>query len=92
MSTAGPRATEPESERLPPVRIQRFSVTEYHRMIKAGIPEYWLVVVRKRSIEILRAPDRKQGVYRTRAVLSEDATLTPAALPGLALSVRSLFD
>lgn len=199
MSTAGPRATEPQSERLSPVRIRRFSVTEYHRMIKAGIlgedehvellegeivemsprgerharaiarltrwfnralgeeyvvrpqlpltlrnsepepdlaivraedetrgdwhprtallvievanesvrydlkvksriyakagiPEYWLVVVGKRSIEILRDPDRKQGVYRTRAVSSEDDTLTPAALQGLALSVRSLFD
>ena len=33
---------------------------------KAGIPEYWLVLVRKRAIEVLRDPDLATGVYRSR--------------------------
>jgi Uma2 family endonuclease len=199
MSSAGPRATEPESERLSPVRIRRFSVAEYHGMIKAGIlgedehvellegeivemspqgkrharavhrltrwfnralgdeyvvrpqlpltlddsepepdlaivaaeddssadrhpttallvvevatesvrydlkvksriyaragiPEYWLVVTGKRTVEILRDPEQKAGVYRTHATLSEHDHLEPAALQAAPLSFGSLFD
>ena len=59
---------------------------------KARIPEYWLVVVRKRLVEVLRDPDAKKLAYRTRVTAPATGWLEPAAFPGLKLAVRSLFD
>ena len=58
---------------------------------KAGIPEYWLVLVRKRSIEVLRDPDAAAGVYRSRSTAGPDSTLTPSAFSGPVIEVRALF-
>lgn len=59
---------------------------------KARIPEYWLVVVRKRVVEVLRDPEAKKGAYRSRVTVPEGGVLTPASFPGLKFPVRSLFD
>jgi Uma2 family endonuclease len=59
---------------------------------KARIPEYWLVVVRKRVVEVLRDPDAKKGAYRSRVTAPQAGVLTPSSFPGLKLPVRSLFD
>jgi len=59
---------------------------------KARIPEYWLVVVRKRLVEVLRDPDAKKGAYRSRVTVPGGGVLTPTSFPGLKLPVRSLFD
>jgi Uma2 family endonuclease len=59
---------------------------------KAAIPEYWLVVVPKRTVEVLRDPDPKAGVYRSRTTLTASETLVPLAFPELAIPVESLFD
>jgi len=58
----------------------------------ADIPEYWLVVVGKRSVEVFRDPEPKLGIYKTRITLGEDETLTPIAFPGPIVSVASLFE
>jgi Uma2 family endonuclease len=46
---------------------------------KAGIPEYWLVIVTSRSIEVFRDPDPKLGTYNSRVTLTEPETLVPMA-------------
>jgi Uma2 family endonuclease len=58
----------------------------------AGIPEYWLVVTRKRSIEVFRNPDPKAGVYRTRFLSGPADKLRPLKLKRVELAVRSLFE
>ena len=58
---------------------------------KAGIPEYWLVLVRKRSIEVLRDPDPAAGVYLSRLTVGEGDCVAPKALPGPTIDVRALF-
>ena len=59
---------------------------------RARIPEFWLVVVRNRVVEVLREPDSKKGAYRSRVTVPATGTLEPAAFPGLKQPVRSLFD
>jgi Uma2 family endonuclease len=59
---------------------------------RAGIPEYWLVVVPKRCIEVLRGPDVRAGVYRHRSTFAHGQVLRPLRFPKLMLRVRSLFD
>jgi Uma2 family endonuclease len=59
---------------------------------RAGIPECWLVLVRSRSVEVLRDPDRAASSYRARRTAGDDATLTPVAFAGPAVEVRCLFD
>ena len=59
---------------------------------RARIPEYWLVVVRKRLVEVLRDPDPKTGVYRTHFTASLKDTVTPQKVRRVKLEVRSLFD
>lgn len=59
---------------------------------RAAIPEYWLVVVRKRSIEVLRDPDPQAGACKTRLTVTEPEAVTPIALPGPTVPVASLFD
>lgn len=59
---------------------------------RAGIPEYWLVDVASRTIEVHTEPTSRRGArYRTVRVLGEEDTLTTPALPKLKLSVAGLF-
>jgi Uma2 family endonuclease len=59
---------------------------------RAGIPEYWLVLVKQRVIAVLRDPDAAAGVYRDRLTVTVASTLTPSAVPGPVIEVRALFD
>jgi Uma2 family endonuclease len=59
---------------------------------KAGIPEYWLVIVPRRQVEVLTEPDAAAGDYRRRQTLDEGGELRPRFRRGLALKVGSLFD
>jgi Uma2 family endonuclease len=58
---------------------------------RAGIPEYWVVDVASRVVEVYTAPDAAEGRYDTLRTLGVDETLTASALPGLALPVVELF-
>jgi Uma2 family endonuclease len=59
---------------------------------RAAIPEYWLVVTRKRVIEVFRDPDPKAGVYRKRFRSGPADKLAPLRLRRVEPAIRSLFD
>jgi hypothetical protein len=52
----------------------------------ADVPEYWVVRVKERAVEVLREPDPIARTYRSRVTMSEAATLTPKAFAGPTIS------
>lgn len=58
---------------------------------RAGIPEYWIVNLRDRQLEVQRDPDVAAGAYRERFVLAPDAEIEPLAAPGRRLRVEELL-
>ncbi|WP_224363787.1 Uma2 family endonuclease [Hyalangium versicolor] len=58
---------------------------------RASIPEYWLVDVGRKSIEVYRDPDATQGRYRSREVRSGGEVLECRALPGVSLPLLRIF-
>ncbi len=58
----------------------------------AGIPEYWIVLVKQHAIEVLRDPDPTTRSYQNRLTVSGGATVTPMAFRGPEISLLSLFD
>jgi len=58
----------------------------------AGIPEYWLVLVKQRVVEVLRDPDPATCSYQSRVTVSGSAIVTPAAFAGPAISLLALFE
>lgn len=55
-----------------------------------GIPEYWLIDLRNKRIEVFLAPDTEQGRYRKTRILST-GSLAPAEFPDLVLEVAGLL-
>lgn len=53
----------------------------------AGIPEYWIVDVNSRCVEVCRNPDATTGSYRTRQIFSEHAAI-PLSVSGHAIELR----
>ena len=68
---------------------------KYDRDVKAalyarmGIPELWIVDIRKRRVEVFRSP-RPTG-YADRQTVEEDDELAPAALPILKIGVKEIL-
>ncbi|WP_224245887.1 Uma2 family endonuclease [Hyalangium gracile] len=58
---------------------------------RAGIPEYWVVDVAGRAVEVYIAPDTSQGRYLGIRTVAAGEPLGSPALPGLALQVAELF-
>jgi Uma2 family endonuclease len=58
----------------------------------ADIPEYWIVLVQERAVEVLRDPDPIARSYRSRVTVSQAATLTPKPFAGPTISLLALFD
>jgi Uma2 family endonuclease len=58
---------------------------------RAQVPEYWVVDVVGRAVEVYSAPDADAGRYRTLHTLGVGETLSSPVLPGLALPVAELF-
>jgi Uma2 family endonuclease len=56
---------------------------------QAGVPEYWIIDVSARRIEVLRDP-HGDG-YRSSAQIAAGERVAPAAFPDLTLSVRALW-
>ena len=56
---------------------------------EAGIPEYWVVNLVERVLEIFGDPP--EGGYRRRSRLGPSATVAPEAWPDVALEVASLL-
>lgn len=59
---------------------------------KAGIPEYWIVNLEDRCIEIFRDPDPAAARYRTTARCPATEMLASSAVPGLTVEAGTLFD
>jgi Uma2 family endonuclease len=59
---------------------------------RAGIPEYWVVLVKQREVEVLRDPDPAMRSYRSQVTVSGGATVTPMAFAGPTISLLTLFD
>lgn len=58
---------------------------------RASIPEYWLVDLERRCIEVYRDPDSTQGRYRSRDVRSGADVLECRALPGISVPLSRIF-
>lgn len=56
---------------------------------EAGVPEYWVVNLPDRVVEIHRSPIK--GRYRTRRVVGAGKTLRIKALPGVTIPVDAIF-
>jgi Uma2 family endonuclease len=78
------------------VEVSR-STLSYDRTVKAalyarhGIPEYWIVNVQQRCVEVYREPDRTAGRYRTLLTRTSGDTLEASAVPDVRLTVDELF-
>jgi Uma2 family endonuclease len=56
----------------------------------AGVPEFWLVNLRDRVVEVHRHPSA--GRYDTIERVGVDAVIVPAAFPALRLAVRQIVE
>jgi Uma2 family endonuclease len=57
----------------------------------AGIPEYWILNLRDRALEILRDPDPRLRVYTRRWSAAPDEVVSLAALPDVHVAVASIL-
>jgi len=55
----------------------------------AGIPEYWILYVKTKQLEVMREP--RAGDYRSRVVLKPGDTVTPIAAPDSSIRVADLL-
>jgi Uma2 family endonuclease len=58
---------------------------------EAGIAEYWIVNVRDRRLEVMRAPDADARVYREHRTLRRGDVVEAVAIPTLQLRVDELL-
>lgn len=56
---------------------------------RAGIPDYWILVLGGRKLEALRDP--QGGIYRSRTVLNAADRISPLASPEATISVGELL-
>lgn len=57
----------------------------------AGVPEYWIVNLRRGVLEVMRDPDRAAAVYRDLRTLGRGDAIEVAALPGTPIPVPELL-
>lgn len=55
----------------------------------AGIPEYWILYVKTKQLEVMREP--RDGDYRSRQLLKPGDTVTPLAAPDASIRVADLL-
>ena len=55
----------------------------------AEIPEYWILYVSAKQVEVMRDP--RDGDYLSRIVLEPEDTVTPLATPGASIRVADLL-
>lgn len=56
---------------------------------RAGIPEAWIAVLPKRTLEVYREP--RDGAYRSRTVLRIGEAVSPIACPEVSIRVAAFF-
>ena len=55
----------------------------------AGLPEYWILYVKTKQLEVMREP--QDGDYRSRVILKPGDTVTPLAAPSASIRVADLL-
>jgi Uma2 family endonuclease len=58
---------------------------------RAGIPEYWIVNLDRRLIEVHRDPEPEQGRYAQNLEVGAGEEVRSSAVPELVLRVAALF-
>ena len=58
---------------------------------RSGVPEYWIVNLEARVVEVLSDPDATTGSYQRTRACSTAETLSSEALPQLTFPVAALF-
>lgn len=59
---------------------------------RAGVPEYWIVNVVERCVEVHREPDATAGGYGRIERMAAGERLSTEDLPSFTLDISSLFD
>jgi Uma2 family endonuclease len=96
------RAEDARSHREPPSRallvvevagesLRKDRDVKANLYARFGVPEYWIVDLEARAIEIRREPG-SDGRYRSVSTVPSAGEATSAALPGLQVLVSALFD
>ena len=57
---------------------------------EAGIPEYWIVNVRERVVEVYRRP-QADGTFASVEAIGEDGTVTPQCKPDASIAVAAIM-
>lgn len=55
----------------------------------AGIPEYWILYVKTKQLEVMREP--RDGDYRSRVILKPGDEISPLAAPNASIRVADLL-
>jgi Uma2 family endonuclease len=71
------------------LRLDRGDKAEQYA--RAGIPDYWILNLRGRRLEIRRDPDPVTGAYREVSTYGEEAIVSPLAAPHASVAVRDLL-
>jgi Uma2 family endonuclease len=71
--------------------LQQDRLTKSAIYAAAGIPEYWIVNLRRSVLEVMRDPDRARARYREVRTLGAGERIELAALPGAAVAVADLL-
>jgi Uma2 family endonuclease len=58
---------------------------------RAGIPDYWILILSRRCLEVRRDPDTDTGVYQELHTYGEDAVVSPLAALDASIVVRDLL-
>jgi len=71
--------------------LQQDRITKAAIYAAAGVPEYWIVNLRERALEVMRDPDRGAARYRDARNLQAGERVELAALPGALVAVADLL-
>jgi Uma2 family endonuclease len=71
--------------------LQQDRLTKAAIYAAAGIPEYWIVNLRRGVPEVMRDPDRPRARYRDAQTLGAGDRIELAALPGAVVAVTDLL-
>ncbi len=58
---------------------------------RAGIPEYWIVNLRKQTVEVYTSPDAVEGRYGTVFTYARGQRVQASVLPQLSVEVETIF-
>lgn len=59
---------------------------------RGGVPEYWIVNLKERCIEVYRDPDAAAGTYLASLHVPAGQEARPILVPGVVVPVAALFD